>query len=213
MTTLNWRVLSPNTLRAYEQAAKDFETVTGRRVEHADSESIAAWQASMTGRNLSVNTIRKRLSVVSLLSGVKVELPKPEKAQSVRTLTADQVRKVMSIVMDPTDRMLLMKLLTLGMQARTITATTETFAAHFVGNTQAELSAQQASRKIRRYARRAGLNEQQVSLRVWCQSGRRLMDILGTMEFLKLVETHDTSPAVEWKPLHGIGRRSKSVSV
>lgn len=209
MTTFNWRVLSPNTLRVYTQSAKDFETVTGRRVDQADTESIAAWQASMEGRNLSGNTIRKRLSVVSLLSGVKVNLPKYQKPQLRPLLNAEQVHALMSIVTDPGHRLCLMQLLTLGTKARQLQIVPESFGAHFVGCTSSTLNAQQATRMIKRYAGRAGLDASQVSLRVWCVSGRRLLDSLGVIEFLKVVETPDVHQGVDWKPLHGIGRRSK----
>lgn len=214
MTTFNWRVLSPNTLRSYTLAARDFELVTGIPVQNADEVSLAAFRASMEGRKLSTGTIRLRLSAVSVLSGVKVELPQRQKAEGKRmTLSAEQVGSVMAVVTDPNDRMALMQLLTLGTKARTMEVNAETFGAHFAGCNSTMLSAQQASRMIKRYARKAGLDESQVSLRIWCQSGRRLLDSLGAIEFLRMVGAPETSQGVNWKPLHGIGRRSKQAII
>jgi hypothetical protein len=209
MTTFNWRVLSENTVRSYEQAAKDFELVTGCPIQHADVESAEAWRASMIGRGLSVSTIRSRLIALKVISGVKVLLPKRQPVVPV-TLSAEQVRKVMSIVAYPADRMLLVRLLTLGLKARTVTMPAETFMAHFTGTNECELSSQRTTRKLRRYARQAGLNEKQVSLRVWCLSGRKLLETLGPAELTSLLDHSPNRSAqpVEWKPLHGIGRRS-----
>lgn len=209
MTTFNWRVLSENTVRSYEQAARDFNQVTGRRIDQADVESAEAWKASMIGRGLAVSTIRSRLIALKVISGVKVLLPKRQPSAPV-ILSGEQVRKVMSIVAAPSDRMLLVKLLTLGAQARTITPPADTFLAHFMGENECELSAQTMTRKLKRYAREAGLNEKQVSLRVWCLSGRKLLDTLGPDEVASLLDhsPREVPSRVEWKPLHGIGRRS-----
>lgn len=212
MTTFNWRVLSPNTLRSYTTAARDFETVTGIPVHKADEVSIARYRASMEGRKLSTGTIRIRLSAVAVLSGVTVELPR-RKTAKCPTLSAEQVRSLMSVVTDLGDRTLLMKLLTLGARARTVAETSTNFAAHFAGLTNEHtLTAQQASRKIKRYARRAGLDERQVSLRVWCLTGRKLLDSLGAIELVNVVGNNmQSDQGVNWKRLHGIGRRSKAI--
>lgn len=212
MTPFNWRVLSKTTLRSYELAAKDFETVTGVRIQDADEVSIAAYQASMEGRKLSVGTIRLRLSIVSVLSGVKVELPKPKKAEECATLSTEQVRALMATVTDPSDRMLLVKVLTLGTKARAVVVPPEKFTAHFVGAVDEQtLTTQKTTRKLKRYARRAGLNEEQINLRVWAMTGRKLMNSLPLIELVSVIG-HNPEPAgIDWKPLHGIGRRSKAI--
>lgn len=214
MTPFNWRVLSPATLRAYTLAARDFEQVTGCRIQDADEASIAAFRSSMEGRKLSVSTIRQRLSAVAVLSGVEVELPKRSDAgKRPSILNAEQVRSVMAKVTDPDDRMLLMKMLMLGRQARTITVPHSTFAAHFAGEqTERTLSAQQASRKIKRYALQAGLDETQVSLRIWCQSGQALVKSMEALEIVRMVGSNlEPGDGANWKPLHGIGRRSRTL--
>jgi hypothetical protein len=209
MTTFQWRTLSPNTMRAYTRAAVDFEAVTGRPVDRADAGSIEAWRASMIGRRLSVSTIRQRLSAVAIISGVRVELPRRSKSQAL-LLDAGQVRAVMSVVSDSSDRILLAKLLTLGAKARTEWAA-EGVAAHFIGEMEEQgLSAQRVSRKLRRYARRAGLDERAISLRIWCQSGRQLVRSLEMRELVDLLGGKpEPVTGVSWRLLHGIGRRTR----
>lgn len=213
MTTFSWRVLSPNTLRSYEQAAKDFEIVAGFPIRLADDVSIARWQASMEARGMSVNTIRTRLSALSVITGIRVELPKREHVQHI-TLSAEQVRAILSVVSDPAHRVLLVKLLTLGAQARTVPPPATTFGAHFAGETSMEeKTAQQMSRMLKSYAAKAGLNERQISLRVWCLTGRKLCEVLDIREFVDLIGHAEKPSPVEWRPLHGIGRRSGSRSM
>lgn len=77
MKPFDWKAREPNTLRSYAVAVKDFETVTGLRVDRADTASLSIWRQSMEGRGLAINTIRARLSAVSVVSAVKIELPKP----------------------------------------------------------------------------------------------------------------------------------------
>src|SRR5688500_2103491 len=96
--TKGFRVLSANSLRVYQKAARDFEIVTGRPADKADTESVEAWKASLIGRGLAVNTIRNYLSALATISGIKVELPKREKFKGRRLLSADHVRMVMSVV-------------------------------------------------------------------------------------------------------------------
>jgi hypothetical protein len=208
-----FRVLSPNTFRAYQRAARDFEAVTGRPVDQADIESIEAWKASMAGRGWAVNTIRRELSAVSALSGVKVELPKREKVKGRRLLSADQVRIMMSVVTKYQDRMLLVQLLTLGSRARMLNQTpglpVNNLAAEIP---QKSLNAQQATRLVKRYARRAGLNEKQINMMVWCQTGRQLLEILGPIELAKVIGRNPEEPeGIDFKPFHGIGRRKRRV--
>ena len=209
MTTFNWRVLAPNTMRAYEQAARDFECVTGYPVQDADGESIETWKASMTGRGLSVGTIRRRLSAVSVISGVRVLLPKRQPSMPV-ILTTEQVRKMISIVADHSHRILLVKLLTLGPKARITRQPAETFIAHFMGPDEREMSAQETTRLLKRYARQAGLKEEQVNLRTWCLTGRKLAATMNPAEFVSLLDhrPNEFAQSVQWRPLHGIGRRS-----
>lgn len=212
----NWRVMPRNTMRAYEQAAKDFETVTGFPVRFADDVSVATWQASMEARGLSVNTIRTRLSAVAVITGIKITLPKRQSAETPRTtLSMEQVKALMSNVSDRSDRMVLVKLLTLGMRARSIAAQTETFGAHFAGSIpDRDPTTQQLSRMLKRYAAKAGMKPEQISLRVWCLTGQKLVNVLSVRELVDLLGHSDTSQ-VDWRPLHGIGRRngSRSVSV
>src|SRR5688500_16445611 len=117
MTTFNWRAIEPNTLRAYAVAVKDFETVTGIRVDLADAERITLWQKSMQARGLAINTIRARMSAVAVVSGVKVELPKRQKLDV--TMSLDQVRSFFAVIKNKDDRTLLVSLLLTGTQLRT----------------------------------------------------------------------------------------------
>jgi hypothetical protein len=128
-------------------------------------------------------------------------------------LSAEQVRALMAVVTDPSDRMLLTKTLTLGMKARAIVVPPETFTAHFVGTVDEQtLTARKTTSKLKRYARKAGLNEDQINLRVWCLTGRKLMSSLGVIELVNVIgHNPDLSQGIQWKPLHGIGRRSKAI--
>src|SRR5688572_14348984 len=201
MTTFNWRAIEPNTLRAYAVAVKDFETVTGRRVDLADTISIAAWRASMEARGLAINTIRARLSAVSVVSGVKVELPKRQKLEVAMSL--DQVRSFFAVFKNKEDRTLLVSLLLTGTQLRT-------FAAHFVG--ARKYTSQEITRKVKRYADLAGLASAEMNMRTLVRSGKSL---LREHQAANLVEMLTPAPTetkrVSWRPLHGIGRRSHMV--
>jgi site-specific recombinase XerD len=208
--TINWKVAEPNTLRAYNVAVKDFETVTGIRVDQADAASISAWQASMEGRGLSINTIRQRLSAVSVISGVKVQLPKRPKAECI-TLSADQVRAMFQRVIDGADRMLLMRLLTLGSRARRVVVSPDgSFMAHFLGQAnEQDLTAQEVTRRLKRYARKAGLDHTTINLRTWCISGRWLLKNMSIKEVVSLAPSPiDDDRHVTFRPLHGINRRT-----
>lgn len=206
---INWRVLSPNTLRAYTIAARDFEAVTGVPVQKADVVSIARFRDSMEGRKLSVSTIRQRLSAVAVLSGVRVELPR-RATRRLPILSAAQVRALMSKITDRSDRILLGKLLVLGPAFRSVEFSDGSPQAHIAGeDPRRDLTTRQITRRLKRYAKRAGLDETQVTLRVWCASGQRLVSILTTTELVELLGNNreETSRPVAWKRLHGIGRR------
>jgi hypothetical protein len=210
--TINWKVAEPNTLRAYTAAARDFETVTSIRVDRADTVSISAWQSSMEGRGLSINTIRQRLSAVSVISGVPVQLPRREKSQPL-TLTADQVRAMFQHVVDATDRMLFMRLLTLGSQARRVKLSSEgSFLAHFLGEAnEQDLSTKAVTRRLKRYAKKAGLDHTEINLRTWCISGRQLLRHLSVKDLVSLAPSPIEPAHISYRPLHGIGRRSQSI--
>lgn len=210
---IQWRAIEPNTLRAYEQADRDFQNITGHPIKQATAELALIWQKSMESRDFAVNTIRQRLSALATLSGVKVNLPKRERTEPV-FLESAQIRTMMSMVHDRAERMLLVRLLTLGSQARTTTALTDdSFMAHLIGaEREHTLGTQKVTRLIKRYARNAGLNAKQVNLRVWCLSGRRLLETLSPAELASLLDARmqqDPGKIVEYvRPLHGMGRRS-----
>jgi hypothetical protein len=211
--TLNWKLAEPNTQRAYQVAAKDFETITGLAAQRADAVSIARWEASMYERGLKVNTIRQRLSAVSVISGVKVELPKREKTECT-WLSADQVKAILAEVADRADRMLMVRLLTIGTRARKVELAASDFAAHFLGLVkERELSAQDVTRRLKRYARKAGIDSDLVNLRVFCASGRRLLKHLDVKELVEYFAPvpFSASDTLVSRPLHGIGRRSRSM--
>lgn len=211
MTTPNWKVAEPNTLRAYTTAARDFETVTGLPADRADTISLASWEASMRARGLAVNTIRQRLSAIGVISGVKVQLPKREKANA-HLLSAEEIRSIIAHVNDRDDRMLVVRLLTLGRQARHVQKEADTFMAHFLGmQAECHLSAQDVTRKLKRYARKAGVDANRVNLRCFCLSGRELLKGMDVKELVEFMEPAPlaTSDAFGKKMLHGIGRRSE----
>ena len=195
----NWRVASPNTLRSYESAAKDFETVTGRPVHQADPVSVNSWQASMQARGLSVNTIRARLSAVAVISGVRVQLPK--KAQGdVRILTDEQLQAFFRQVKEA-DRELMVSILLTGRRPQ--------IEYHWLAHRPIANSTQEITRKIKRYARLAGLKDDQVSMRTLVRTGRDLTARHNATFIVENILPRPAVPTVEWKPLHGIGRRSR----
>jgi hypothetical protein len=213
ITQPNWRVLEPNTLRAYTLAGQDFQQVTGVSMDQATAELALAWQRSMERRGFSINTIRQRLSALRTISGVQVQLPRREKAESA-LLSGAQIRSVMSMVADRADRILLVRLLTLGSQARTTPLSDNLFSSHLLGAEQEHtLGSQKVTRLLKRYARNAGLNARQVNLRVWCLSGRKLVETCTPAELASLLQARaeqNAGKVVEWaKSLHGIGRRSR----
>ena len=207
--SIHWKVVEPNTLKAYNVAVKDFETVTGSPVDRADAVSISAWQKSMEARGLAINTIRQRLSAVSVISGVKVQLPPREKSK-LMTLSADEVRAMFRHVIDGADRMLLMRLLTLGSRARRVKVSPDgSFMAHFLGEAnERDLSTKEVSRRLKRYAKKAGLDDTEINLRTWCISGRELLKHLSVKDVVSLAPSPTEQPHISYKPLHGIGRRS-----
>lgn len=211
----NWRVLQPHTLRAYEYAGQDFLLTTGVSMDQATAELAFAWIKSMESRGFSVNTIRQRLSALRTLSGVQVELPRREKS-TYPLLSGAQIRAMMSVVSDPADRMLLVRLLTLGTQARTVNVPTDDlFSSHLIGAEQEHrLASQKVTRVLKRYGRNAGLDPRQINLRAWCLSGRKLVETCTPAELLSLLDARaeqDAGKVVEYsKALHGLGRRSFS---
>ena len=207
---LNWKVISPHTARAYGIASRDFETVTGIPAARADAASIAIWEASLRAR-LSTNAIRTYLSAVSAMSGVKVRLPRREQA-TVRTLSVEEVRMLMSTVQKSDERLLLARLFTLGAHVLTNPIPESDFLAHFIGvEKNQEFSAQRVSRLLKRHARLARLNESQVNLRAWVMSGRSLRRTLSALELSRLLEarTQDVNEAIVRTAFHGIGRRNR----
>lgn len=202
-----WRAIAPSTLKAYSLAAQDFETVTGLSVDRADSISLSRWHYSMEARGLAVSTIRQRLSAVCVISGAMYSLPARKTIES-RCLSAEQVRAIMSAVSDQGDRLLLVRLLTIGSMARRVKVDfQETFRAHFLGG-QMELSAKAVSRKLQRYARNAGIPAE-INMRTWCKSGRALMREQGIKDLVALLSPAGDTP--DTKPLHGMNRRSHIV--
>lgn len=214
---IQWRAIEPNTLRAYEQAARDFQKVTGYPMKQATLELALTWQESMKARDFAPNTIRQRLSALATMSGVRVDLPKRERTEPVY-LQDTQIRTMMSLVQDRAERMLLVRLLTLGSQARIVSALSDnSFMAHLIGaEREHTLGTQKVTRLLKRIASKAGLNAKQVNLRVWCLSGRRLIETLSPAELSSLLDARvqQNGKVVDFvKPLHGIGRRSFAKSV
>jgi hypothetical protein len=178
---IHWRVASENTLRAYTVAIRDFEAVTNTKVEQADMLSIQQWHESLRGRGLSQNTIRARLSAVRLMSGVKYPLPKKQKA-GADLLTLKQVRAVLAQAKKAEERQALMKSLS-GLETTGKDADATDFEAHVLGIVKnAPTSTQALTRLIKRCARKAGLNEKQISQRIWAQTGAWLLKVLGPGE-------------------------------
>jgi hypothetical protein len=202
MTAFNWRVITPNTLRAYTVAVKDYETETGIRVDQADAVSISIWQKVMEARGLAVNTIRARISAVSVVSGVKVALPKRQKVEVIMSL--DQIRAFFGVIERDDDRVLMASLLFTGTYVKTISA-------HFAGLPPTrKLCTQEITRKVKRYARLAGLESDKMNLRTLVRSGRHLLRVHKTDDLVKMLERRPRAAGqqVSWKPLHGIGRRT-----
>lgn len=204
---LNWKVLEANTVRAYETAAHDYAEVIGSPITTATSETARRWETTMELRGYSVNTIRQRLSALATLSGTKIPLPRRPRFET-QALSAEQIRRLMSAVKDSADRMLLVRLLTLGSRAKTVPANEAAFMGRFVGaEREHTLASQNVTRILRKYARLAGLDPKPISLRAWCLSGKRLVESLSPVELADLL----SAPSMQEprsKVLHGIGRRS-----
>lgn len=197
---LNWRLPSPHTQRACQQAIRDFESVTGTPAAQADATSLAIWQASMDARKLSANTIRARLSVVAKRSGVKVQLPKKVKAQPV-ILSDDQVQAFFRQVEKDSDRDLLVAIFLTGYPTR--------MHAHWLAPYATVPTTQEITRKIKRYAGLAGIDPEQMNLRAFVRTGRQLADKYSPEHITEHLLVRPVEPTVAWKPLHGIGRRSR----
>jgi site-specific recombinase XerD len=194
-----WKVASPNTMRAYHSAARDFANVTGISAAQADPALLATWQASMEARGLSANTIRARLSAVAVISGVKVQLPKKNKAVAF-TMSDDQVKAFFQKIEKDTDRALMASLFLTGRQPNSD--------AHWLSSSRT-LTTQEITRKIKRYARLAGLNETQINLRSFTRIGQQMIKKYSADYVAEHLLVRPVQPMVEWKKLHGIGRRSR----
>lgn len=210
----NWKVASENTLRGYAAAAKDFETVTGTRIDRADLESMKKWHQGMKRRGLSYNTIRTWIAAVRILSGVQYPLPPKETAEGrrqkdeSRLLDLAQVQAVLKQAQGE-ERSALVLALTVGLDARGSRHLTNDFRAYFAGAGR-KMTAQSLTRLIKRCASKAGLNESQINLRTWTRSGAALLKMLNPSEFAQALPQADLPESVDWsKRLHGIGRRSK----
>jgi len=207
---LNWRVASENTLRTYAVAVNDFETVMNIKIDQADMLSIQQWHESLIGRGLSQNTIRTRIAAVRMVSGVQYPLPKKQKA-GVDLLSLKDVRAVLAQAKTADERQALMKSLsgfdTIQKHARN----ERDFSAHFMGIISVTpVTAQALTRLLKRCAKKAGIDQSQISTRIWNQSGAYLLKVLSPVEFSKLLPVAD-EPQLNVKPLHGIGRRSHSI--
>ena len=212
MTTFNWRVASPNTLRAYLTAMKEFETVTGMRVDRANVVSIETYRASMEVRGLSRNTIRCRLSAVSIVSGVKVELPKKQKAEGSLVLSDDQVQAFFRQIGKDADRELMVTTLLTGRQMKMQAHWLHTLTPGPSPKRRGEYTTQEITRKIKRYARLAGLDPEQVNMRTLIRTGRALTRKYDADYLMEHILPQPIQQTVAWRPLHGIGRRSAVVS-
>lgn len=204
MSDFNWRVVRPNTLKVYEQAARDFHEATGLAFDQADEAAARQWDESMKERGLSVNTRRTRLSALAVMSGVTIALPPREKRQTP-ILSMEQIKALFAQIQKTADRALLMSILLVGEQVQT--------PAHFLGR-GTNCTTQEITRKVKQYARRAGLDETQVNLRTLARSGRVLLTHLSAQDVTRQIGTA-VEPVqetlVNWKPLHGIGRRTHTV--
>lgn len=153
----------------------------------------------MEARGLSVNTIRARLSAVSIISGVRVQLPK--KAQGdIRILTDEQLQAFFRQVKDA-DRELMVSVLLTGRRPQV--------QYHWLATPIVINSTQEITRKIKRYARLAGLKDDQVNMRTLVRTGRDLTARHDAAYIVEHILPRPATPTVEWKPLHGIGRRSR----
>jgi len=199
MEPFNWRVASPNTWKTYAVAIKDFETITGVRVDRADAALIERYRASMQVRGLKQNTIRSRMSAVSIVSGVKITLPKKIEAEPV-VMSEEQVKAFFRKIEKDVDRELLVSIVLTGRQP---------IKAHWITTGVRALSTQEITRKIKRYARLAGLNETQVNMRTLIRTGKFLISQHDMQYLLEHLLPKPAQPNVEWKALHGIGRRPR----
>lgn len=192
----NWKVASANTLRVYRAAISDFEHVTGVQIAQATAGAISQWHKSMTGRKLAPNTIRTRIAAVRILTHIDYPLP-PKAHTATRILSADQIKAILVTVTNKADRLTLVKTLTRADRVFT--------------SPEPATATQALTRLIKSYARKAGLESSQVSLRVWRESGRALAEYMTPAELAALlhVAPADNRPRVSWKrsKLHGLNRR------
>jgi hypothetical protein len=186
-------------LRSYDTARKDFEAVTGIDADRADIVSIATWQASMEARGLSGNTIRARLSAVSILSGVKVQLPKKATKKDIAILSDDQLKAFFRQIVKDSDHELLVQILLTGRRPKA--------PFHWLSSPRLSFTSQEITRKIKRYARLAGLNEEQVNMRTLVRTGKDLISKHDANYIVQHILPKPAKQTVEWKPLHGIGQR------
>lgn len=198
MTTFNWKVMSPNTLRAQYAALAAFEKAMLVPASEATAADLAAWQLDMEAGGLSVNTIRSYLSMVSRVAGVKVQLPKKKKAIAF-TMSDDQVKAFFQKIEKDTDRELLAGIFLTGRPVPN---------AHWLASSH-KFTTQEITRKIKRYARLAGLNQNQINMRSFTRNGQQMIKKYSADYVAQNLLVRPVQPMVEWRALHGIGRRSR----
>jgi len=181
----HWIVASKNTVRVHRDTRRDYESVIGKPISEATAGTAERWIASMRDRKLAPNTIRTRIA--SLRTLAKIDYPLPPKHKTDRpVLDAEQVRAILAQVGTYGERLILMGALTRADQ---------------IFDTPARVDAQTLTRLIRRYARKAGLESDQCSLRVWRESGSILAEQMTPAEFAELagIKPVDNRRRVGWR--------------
>jgi hypothetical protein len=157
----------------------------------------------MEARGLSQNTIRARLSAVAVISGAKVQLPKRIRISLV--LSEDQLQAFFRQICTPADRELIAAILLTGHRPKPDY--------HWLAITKPGRTTQEITRKIKRYARLAGLDPAQVNMRTLIRTGLILISKYSAAYIAETLMPRPVEQVVAWKPLHGIGRRSRSMKI
>jgi hypothetical protein len=197
--------LSPTTQATYEAARRSFEKIAGKPIGTATRADCEAWLYALRATGVSVQTCRTYLTGFNWWTGLGVSasgLPSPKRQARV-VLSIEQLKAMLRLMSDD-DREMFIELLS--------------------GLNDQPFTPRDLTRRLQRYALKAGVNASQVSLRVWQRTGAGLSQAeIGSLRKTERIPP----PTVAWATLsfgtqasaadgtgrdprlHGIGRRSR----
>jgi hypothetical protein len=178
-------------------AIKSFQHITGVAISDASQTDVLRWLHALRASGKAINTCRAYLSMLNGVTGLQIApigLPAPVRGGEI--LSDEQVRALI-VAMKPHDRNLFIGLL---------------------AGRSSEYTRRELARRLKRYAGLAGLQAENVTLRVWLRSKGRMGAARAAAQSLAVC-------GVDWGAveipqnkdprLHGIGRRggrSSSIS-